>query len=79
MFGGCGGVKRKCLQLLFEETTRPGMTASRGSYFDVLLQFVRLEGFKSFSSAEVWAITQAAKRRRRLPELELAAKMSSSR
>ncbi len=66
-------MKKKCLQLLFEEAARPGITEGRGSYFDVLLQFVRLEGFESFSSSEVWAITQVAKRRRRTGDLEKAA------
>ena len=66
-------MKKKCLELLFDEVSKPGMKPGRHKgYFDVLLQFVKHEGFEGMSNAEVWALTQAAKRRSRLPELERA-------
>ncbi len=65
-------MRRKCLELLLDEVSRPGMLKRHRGYFDVLLQFVRREGFENMGSAEVWALMQAAKRRSRLPELERA-------
>ena len=67
-------MRKKCLELLFEEVVRPGTLKRHKGYFDVLLQFVRREGFENMGSAEVWALTQVARRRGQLSELEKAVK-----